>query len=307
MRALDPGAALLQSLSILKGFDLSAMGHNSADYLHHVIEAVKLAFADREQHYADPDFVNVPIDQLLSDRYGQLRAELISPLIANSELRPGDPLSENGLLAPARRFTPKPWGAGTVHVDVVDSEGNMVAATPSGGWLRSSEVIPRLGFLLSCRMMTFYLTPDNHPNVVAPFKRPRTTISPTLAFHDGRPWMAFGSMGGDQQDQWMLQFFLNRAVFGMSIQQAIEAAKFSSEHFPGFFAPHARVQNLVRIEPRIKSEVLRDLAVRGHQIEIAPDWSEGFLGAAGRDLKTGLFEAGCDPRVQKVKYSRPVR
>ncbi len=297
--AWTQGAALLQTLSILKNFDLGSMGHNSADYLHHVIEAVKLAFADREQYYGDPDVIDVPVEALLSDAYGARRSKLVSPDTANPDLRPGDPVGNRELLDPGSIFLPRPWGPGTVHVDVVDAEGNFVAATPSGGWLRSAEVIPGLGFALSCRMMTFYLGPDDHPNLVAPFKRPRTTLSPTLAYRDDKPWMAFGSMGGDQQDQWMLQFFLNRSVFGMTIQQAIEAPKFSSEHFPGFFAPHNCTPNLVRIEPRVGEGALKDLARQGHLIDVAPDWSEGFLNAAGRNPTTGLLEAGCDPRGPK--------
>jgi gamma-glutamyltranspeptidase/glutathione hydrolase len=186
-----------------------------------------------------------------------------------------------------------------VHVAAIDPEGNMASFTPSGGWLRSSPVIAALGFSLSNRMQTFYLGPAHHPNVVAPFKRPRTTISPSLAFRHGRPWMVWGSMGGDQQDQWMLQFFLNRTVFGMTIQAAIEAPKFSSEHFPGFFAPHDFFPNRLRIEPRVAREALDDLARRGHDLELAGDWSEGYLLAAERDPETGMMEAGCDLRGEK--------
>ena len=200
---------------------------------------------------------------------------------------------------PERRLEPQPWGAGTVHVDVADADGNMVAATPSGAWLKSAEVIGELGFPLSVRLLTFYLGPPNHPNLVAPRKRPRTTISPSMAARNGTPWMAFGSMGGDQQDQWQLQFFLNRAVFGMPAQDAIEAAKFSSEHFPGFFAPHVGVPNFVRVEPRVGMETVTALRRRGHEVEMAADWSEGYIGAAGRNLDTGLLEAGCDPRGTK--------
>jgi len=293
------GPALLQALSILKSFDLHSMEHNSADYLHCLIESIKLAFADREQFYGDPDHVTVPIDALLSDDYGRSRASLVDMSRANSELRPGDPSRSENLMHPEKRLEPQPWGAGTVHVDVADADGNMVAATPSGAWLKSAEVIGELGFPLSVRLLTFYLGPPNHPNIVAPHKRPRTTISPSMATRNGAPWMAFGSMGGDQQDQWQLQFFLNRAVFGMPMQDAIEAAKFSSEHFPGFFAPHVGVPNFVRIEPRVKIETINELRRRGHEVEIAADWSEGYIGAVGRNLDTGLLEAGCDPRGTK--------
>jgi gamma-glutamyltranspeptidase/glutathione hydrolase len=202
-------------------------------------------------------------------------------------------------LAKDKRFEVAPWGHGTVHVDVIDSEGNMVAATPSGAWIKSAEVIPALGFPLGNRLMTFYLEPEHHPNRVAPFKRPRTTISPSLALRGDKPWMVFGSMGGDQQDQWQLQFYLNRVLFGMTIQQAIEAPKLSSENFPGFFAPHDRFPNRVRIEPRVGGAVLQELEKLGHDIEVATDWSEGYLLAASYDPDTGVLEAGSDPRGPK--------
>ena len=149
------------------------------------------------------------------------------------------------------------------------------------------------------RLSNCYLGPAHHPNVVAPYKRPRTTISPSLVTKDGKPWMAFGSMGGDQQDQWQLQFLLNRILFGMNLQEAIEAPKFSSEHFPGFFAPHDFFLNRVRIEPAIGASVFEELGDRGHELDIAPGWSEGFLCAAERNLESGMMEAGCDPRGTK--------
>ena len=297
--AWDQGPALLQTLTILKRCDLKALGHNSADYLHALIEATKLAYADREQYYADPEQVEVPLAQLLSDDYGRLRHALIDFARASAEIRPGDPEHRKALLAVSERLGGKAWGPGTVHVDVIDRDGNMAAFTPSGGWIRSAEVIPALGFPLTCRMMTFYLAPSHHPNVVAPFKRPRTTISPSLAQRRGQAWMVFGSMGGDLQDQWQLQFFLNRYLFEMPLQQAIEAPKFSSEHFPGFFAPHDFIINRVRIEPRVDRAVLNELERRGHDLDIAPDWSEGFLLAAERHIESGVLEAGCDPRGAK--------
>jgi gamma-glutamyltranspeptidase/glutathione hydrolase len=294
----NQGPALLQSLSILKNFDLRALGHNSADYLHTTLEAIKLAFADREQYYGDPEQVAVPMETLLSDNYGALRAKLIGRA-ADAEIRPGDPLRGAALLPVDQRLGGAAWGPGTVHVDTMDAEGFTAAFTPSGGWIRSSEVIPALGFPLSMRLSNCYLEPAHHPNIVAPFKRPRTTISPSLVMKDGKAWMAFGSMGGDQQDQWQLQFLLNRLVFGMSLQEAIEAPKFSSEHFPGFFAPHDFYLNRVRLEPAIGSSVFEELRDHGHELDIAPAWSEGFLCAAERNLETGMLEAGCDPRGTK--------
>ena len=192
----------------------------------------------------------MPADALLSDAYGKLRAGLVGER-ADGEIRPGDPGHNAALLPVSQRFGGAAWAPGTVHVDAMDCEGFSAAFTPSGGWLRSSEVIPALGFPLSMRLSNFHLGPAHHPNIVAPFKRPRTTISPSLATKDGKAWMAFGSMGGDQQDQWQLQFLLNRLVFGMPMQRAIEAPKFSSEHFPGFFAPHEFFLNRVCVEPAV--------------------------------------------------------
>lgn len=293
------GPAMLQSLSILAQFDLKSMGHNSAQYLHVLIEAIKLAFADREQYYGDPDQTLVPAEALLSAEYGRQRAALIDLGRANDALRPGDAWKNAALLPADERFTPQPWGAGTVHVDAVDAAGNMASFTPSGAWLASAPVMPALGFPLSSRMMTFYLAPANHPNVVAPFKRPRTTLTPSLAFKHGKPWMTFGTMGGDQQEQWSLQFFLNRVVFGMTLQEAIEAAKLSSDHFPGFFAPHDHFPQHVRIEERVGKKACDELRRRGHLVDVAPDWSEGFLSAAQIDPDSGILEAGCDPRGSK--------
>jgi len=294
----NQGPVLLQSLAILKNFDLRGLGQNSAEYIHLLLEAMKLAFADREQFYGDPLQVAVPIDTLLSDAYGAMRAKLIDDR-ANREIRPGDPFHNAPLLPASERLGGAAWGPGTVHVTAMDADGLTAAFTPSGGWLRASPVIPALGFPLSMRLSNCYMEPSNHPNVVAPFKRPRTTISPSLVMKDGKPWMAFGSMGGDQQDQWQLQFLLNRLVFGMPVQEAIEAPKFSSEHFPGFFWPHDFFLNRVRIEPGVGEAVLGALRARGHELDIAPAWSEGFLCATERNLETGVLEAGCDPRGTK--------
>ena len=295
----NQGPVMLQALAILESYDLKGMGHNSENYLHWTTEAFKLAFADREQYYGDPMQVDVPMTELLSKDYSLMRAALVDPEKANSELRPGDPKRKLALLPIEERLGGASWGPGTVHVDVIDGDGNMVAFTPSGGWLKSAEVVPPLGFPLGNRLMTFYLKPNHHPNIIAPFKRPRTTISPSLAFRNNTPWMVFGSMGGDQQDQWQCQFFLNRVLFGMSIQEAIEAPKFSSEHFPGFFAPHDRFPNLIRIEPKFSQKILDGLTRRGHQVEVGADWSEGYLAAAARDPVSGVLEAGCDPRGPK--------
>jgi gamma-glutamyltranspeptidase/glutathione hydrolase len=290
----NQGPALLQALSILKNFDLHGMGHNSAAYLHTVIEAVKLAWADREQFYADPDFIRVPIDTMLSDAYGAKRAILVDEA-ASLAMRPGDPWRDGALLPEDERLGGKAWGAGTVHVDAMDQAGNACAATPSGAWIRHAEVVPALGFPLGTRLSNCQLA-QGFPNVVAPYKRPRTTISPSLAMKGDQPWLAFGGMGGDQQDQWQLQFYLNRCVFDMTLQQAIEAPKFSSEHFPAQFHPHEWALNRVRIEPDVGAETLAGLRQAGHDLDVGPSWTEGFLCATERNPHSGMLEAGCDPR-----------
>jgi gamma-glutamyltranspeptidase/glutathione hydrolase len=289
------GPAELQTVALMWPY-LKDMKPGSADHCHLLIEAMKLAFADREQYYGD---TFVPGDVLLSPDYTSQRATLIDMRRSNKELRPGDARRNAPLLPEDERFTPKDWGGGTVHVDAVDAKGNMASFTPSGAWIMSSEVIPALGFPLSVRMMTFYLEPAHHPNVVAPGKRPRTTLTPSLAFKGGKPWMTFGTMGGDNQGQWLLQFLVYRAAFGMTLQDAIEAPRLSTEHFPGFFAPHRGEPNRVRIEPRFGVKVIDELRRRGHDIELAPDWSEGFVSGAQIDEASGLLEAGCDPRGSK--------
>ena len=293
------GPAELQALAILWQYDLKGIGFGTPEYCHLLIEAMKLAYADREQYYGDPSQTRVPGEVLLSDEYTRRRAALIDLRHASRELRPGDARRNAALLPEDEKLTPKDWGAGTVHVDAVDAKGNMASFTPSGAWISSAEVIESLGFPLSVRMMTFYLGPAHHPNVVAPGKRPRTTLTPSMAFRHGKPWMAFGSMGGDNQGQWLLQFYLCRAAFGMSIPEAIEAPRLSSEHTPGFFAPHASEPNRVRIEPRFGQNVIGELRRRGHDLDIAPDWTEGFVSCAAFDEDTGLIEAGCDPRGAK--------
>lgn len=296
------GPVFLQILRLLDGFDLAAFGHNSADYIHLWVEAAKLAYADREHYYADPEQVPVPMDALLSEEYNTLRRDLIDKNRADLKLRPGDPRRGQALLPEPEVWQPQSWGQGTVHVAVADQYGNLAAFTPSGGWISGNEVMPALGFPLTTRLQTFYLL-EGHPNVVAPRKRPRTTLSPSLVFKQGRPWMAFGTMGGDQQDQWTSQFFLNRVVFGMSLQEAIEAPKLTCDHFPGTFHPHAAFPGQVRLEGRIPQETAAELARRGHRIVWAPDWSAGYICAVARNPNQ-VLEAGADPRGQKA-YAFP--
>jgi gamma-glutamyltranspeptidase/glutathione hydrolase len=291
------GPVFLQQLRLLEGFDLRAMGHNSADYVHTVVEAAKLAFADREAYYADPAFTPVPLDDLLSKPYAELRRALIDSRAASLEQRPGDPIAMRPLRNGAAEA--RAWGAGTVHTCAADRDGNLIAITPSGGWIPSSPVIDSLGFPLGTRMQTFYLD-ERHPNALAPRKRPRTTLSPSLAMRAGEPWLAFGTPGGDQQDQWTLQFFLNVVEFGMNLQEAIEAPKFSTAHFPSSFYPHAALPGVVRIETRIDERVRAELESRGHRLDLRSAWSEGYVLAVERDAESGVMRAGADPRGQLV-------
>jgi gamma-glutamyltranspeptidase/glutathione hydrolase len=294
------GPVFLQQLAILEGYDLKGIGHNSADYIHTVVETMKLAFADREQYYGDPDFVDVPLAGLLSKEYAANRRALIDPRRASLEQRPGNPRTGAALLEGEEIFAARNWGPGTVYVTVVDKERNMASFTPSGAWIPSSPVIDGLGFPLGTRVQTFYLDP-RHPNALMPGKHPRTTLTPTLVMRNGAPCMVFGTPGGDQQDQWTLQFFLNVVEFGMEVQDAIEAPRFSTAHFPSSFYPHNAAPGLLRVEDRIAAEVRRELETRGHKVEVKEDWSEGDVLSICVDLERGILRGGADPRGEQSK------
>jgi gamma-glutamyltranspeptidase / glutathione hydrolase len=289
------GPVFLQQLRLLEGYDLQALGHNTAAYIHLVTEAAKLAFADREAYYGDPDFGHVPIQALLSEAYTAARRTLIDPNHAALELRPGDPVSGKPLRSGQGPLVGREWQRGTVHVAVVDRHRNLVAATPSGAWLSGSPVVEGLGFPLTSRLQVFYLD-QHHPNALAPRKRPRTTLTPSLVLRDGKPFMAFGTMGLDQQDQWTLQFFLNVVEFGMPLQDAIEAPKFSSKHFPSSIYPHTAEPGVLRVEGRVPYEVRRILQAKGHQLIIQPDWLEGYVVGVQVDPDHGVLYGGADPR-----------
>jgi len=301
------GPAFLQQLALLRSIDIGATDPVGADFVHTVVEAAKLAFADREAYYGDPDFVTVPMDALLSDAYTAERRKLIGAE-ASLALRPGGipgHLAEVDHSAAERAHASHAGsgeptvsrlgavGGDTCHVDVIDRHGNMVSATPSGGWLQSSPVIPELGFCLGTRGQMFWLKPGL-PNSLAPRKRPRTTLSPSFALREGKPWMAFGTPGGEQQDQWSLIMFLRMVHHRMNIQQAIDAPSFHSEHWPSSFWPRAARPGRLVIEGRYPDAVLQDLLARGHLAEKGEDWSEGRLSAARRE--GDLMLAGANPR-----------
>ena len=289
--AWTQGPVFLQQLTLLEGFDLAAMGHNSADYLHTLIECAKLAFADREAHYGDPKIDDVPFDRLLSKAYADERRVLVGER-ASLEMRPGDagggfPAyatidvaddNRRALQVAAREVRDLGLGhahvGDTTHLDAVDREGNMVAATPSGGWLGTSPVIRGLGFPIGTRGQMFYLNPAR-PNALAPRKRPRATLTPSLVMRNDEPFMVFGTPGGDGQDQWTLQFFLNFVHFGMNLQEALDAPTVHSVHFPSSFYPREAYPGRMVAEGRIASEVLAELEQRGHEVEVTGDWSNG--------------------------------
>ncbi|MFB3883427.1 MAG: gamma-glutamyltransferase family protein [Armatimonadota bacterium] len=295
------GPVFLQQLNLLEGFDLRALGHNSAEYVHTVIECAKLAFADRNAHYADPQFVEVPLDRLLSKSYADERRRLIDPNRASLEDRAGDLPSGRRLQPPAPADSwPASFTGDTTKCEAADRLGNMISITPSGGWFSASPVIPGLGFPLGTRGQMFELDPS-HPNSLHPGKRPRTTLTPTLATLDGRPWLAFGSPGGDCQDQWALLFFLNHVDFGMGLQQAIDVPTFHTVHFRNSFYPRAAFPGRMVVEGRIGEEVRRALQARGHEVDVAGDWSNSNTIVVCRDADSGLLSAAATPR--NVSYA----
>ena len=312
------GPAFLQQLALLPP-ELPAYG--SADYVHLLIEGCKLAMADREAWYGDAGEEAVPLGELLSADYNAARRELIGEK-ASHELRPGSPGGRTPRLSGhARVVAPQesgfdPMGAGeptvvrvaadggtrgdTCHLDVVDRWGNMIAATPSGGWLQSNPVVPELGFPLGTRLQMAWLEPGL-PNSLAPGRRPRTTLTPSIALRDGVPVLAFGTPGGDQQDQWQLHFFLAlatraKARGGLDLQGAIDAPNWHNDSFPGSFYPRGMRPGSVTVESRMDATVVEELRRRGHDVTVGDAWSEGRLCAVARDPAAGILSAAANPR-----------
>jgi gamma-glutamyltranspeptidase/glutathione hydrolase len=313
------GPVFGQQLRLLEALDLHRESPRSAQWIHLITEAAKLAFADREAWYGDdPD---IPLATLHSRDYAGARAGLVGET-ASLELRPGAPDGRTPRLA---RLLPQTadgmLGAGeptlatststataraedtttadgavrgdTCHLDAVDRWGNFVSATPSGGWLQSSPVIPALGFPLGTRAQMFYLEPGL-PNSLRPGVRPRTTLSPSLALRDGQPWLSFGTPGGDQQDQWQLAFFADLVHSGCGLQEAIDAPMFHTDHFPSSFYPRDAHPGQVQIEDRIDSDVVAELTRRGHRVVRPGPWSLGRLSAVARD--GDVLRAAANPR-----------
>ncbi|HJS32052.1 MAG TPA: gamma-glutamyltransferase family protein [Alphaproteobacteria bacterium] len=322
---------LLQVLALLKGFDIAAMDTVGADFVHTLVEAKKLAYLDRDAYYGDPNFVDVPLATLLSDAYNDERRKLIGDT-ASLEFRPGRPdgreprlpnveaaaVAAAGVGEPTRveremvesydrsggavglaasRAARGPAEGDTCHLDVIDRFGNMVAATPSGGWLQSSPIIPSLGFCLGTRAQMFWLDPDV-PSALNPGRRPRTTLTPSLALKDGKPYLAFGSPGGDNQDQWIVQFFLRHVEHKLNLQAAIDAPQLQCDHWQNSFYPRTASPGKIILEGRFPNATVDELRRRGHDVQITGDWALGRNCAAAKDGE--VLRAAATPRLQQA-------
>jgi gamma-glutamyltranspeptidase/glutathione hydrolase len=298
------GPALLQMLALLEPVDLKALGHNTPAYAHLVTEAMKLAFADRDRYYGDPRFVRVPIETLLSPAYNAERRRLISDDHAWPEMPPPGripgfdhaPATRSAASAAARAEASPVLPGDTSYVCVVDAKGNVMSATPSdASW--ESPVIPGLGFCPSSRGCQSWAVPG-HASAVAPGKRPRLTPNPALARRGTTWFMPFGAPGGDLQPQGMLQVFLNHTVFGMNVQEAIDAPRFVSHSFPGSFEPHPYHPGRLDVERGVGAATGEALAARGHKVEWLPDLSIGTAGVCAivADHEAGILYGGADPR-----------
>jgi gamma-glutamyltranspeptidase/glutathione hydrolase len=307
------GPVMLQTLRLLARIDVAAMDPLGPELVHTLVEALKLGFADREAFYGDPDVVDVPLATLLSTAYADERRGLIGPR-ASMELRPGNigdaqerirrvlamagkekPLGPGGG-EPTFAALPPEWGD-TVHLDVVDAAGNMISATPSGGWLQGSPVVPGLGFPISTRGQMCWLE-DGHPTTLRPGTRPRITLSPTLVTRDGEPWLAIGTPGGDQQEQWTLTVLLRLVHHRMSLQQAIDAPMFQSRHVVQSFHPRTFESGRVVIEERFPTATRAELEARGHLLTVEGPWALGRVCAVGR--WGGFLRAAATPRLMQA-------
>jgi gamma-glutamyltranspeptidase/glutathione hydrolase len=296
------GPALVETLNMLEGFELKKMGHNTPDYIHTLAEALKLAMADRDRYYGDPNFVKIPMTELLSKEYATLRRPLIDDMRASLAQQPGDPTNMKAVLASAGqtigRASTVPEierGNDTTCVNVVDKDGNLFSATPSGAWL-PAVVAGDTGVLMGQRLQSA-LTDENSPNVVAPGKRPRITLTPTLVLKGGQPFMVLSTPGGDNQDQALLQVLLNIVEFDMNPQEAVEAPRFDTQHYVSSFDDHEFLPGSLNIESRVSLKTIQALSQKGHKVKVQSEW--GTLSAPTvivYDLKTGAAAAGADPR-----------
>jgi len=293
------GPVMIETLNLLEGYDLRAMGHNSPQYIHTLVEAIKLAFADRDRYYGDPKFSKIPEKILLSKEYAAERRKLIDPNHASMEERPG---AFGGPLPMPATTESTIAARDTTCVNVVDKARNMFSATPSGGWL-PSVIAGDTGLAMSERMQTFVLTPG-HPNELAPGKRPRVTLSPLIVLREGQPFLAMSTPGGDLQDQTLLQVFLNIVEFNMSPQEAIEAPRFDSAHMYTSFDFHAFLPGRLNIERRIPQATIEKLVAMGHKVTVVGDWANLSAPTAIRMTADGVLHGGADPRRSRFIYGR---
>lgn len=301
------GPTMVETLNMLEGFDLKKMGHNSPAYIHTLAEALKLAFADRDRYYGDPNFVKIPMAELLSKDYAALRRPLIDQQHASLAQQPGDPLNKKAVLASAvqtiGRASTVPdieRANDTTCVNVIDRDGNMFSATPSGAWL-PAVVAGDTGVLMGQRLQSA-LTDPNSPNVVAPGKRPRITLSPTLVLKNGEPFMVLSTPGGDNQDQALLQVLLNIIEWDMNPQEAVEAPRFDTQHYVSSFDDHEFLPGSLNVESRVGLKTIQELSNRGHKVKTQGDW--GTLSAPTVIIynpKSGVVAAGADPR--RTRYA----
>jgi gamma-glutamyltranspeptidase/glutathione hydrolase len=282
------GPVGLQQLALLQGFDLADL--STAELVHVVVECGKLAFADRDALYGDAE--DVPLETLLSTQYNDERRMLVGD-DASGEYRSGLGHLPSVPAAEATLGSGEP-DIGTVHLDIADRFGNMISATPSGGWLHSSPVIPALGWPLGTRAQMFWLE-EGLPSSLRPGTRPRTTLCPGLALRQGEPYLAWGTPGGDQQEQWALHVFLRHVDLGMNLQEAIDAPEFHTDHLISSFFPRGFAPKSLALESRFDSRTIRELQRRGHDVSLWPAWSAGRVTAVARE-GDGLLRAGANPR-----------
>ena len=302
------GPTELIALNLLEGYDLKGLGHNSADYIHTSAEAVKLAMADREKYLGDMDFIKIPYENLLSKDYARERRKLIDPKKASLELRPGSP-EKSVLKVPGDRPLPINLGGDASHygdtsyIAVVDKERNMVSFEPSlHSIFGTGVVMGDTGLIFNCRGDYYSLVPGE-ANALEPGKRPRSTLQSTLVMKDGQPYMILGSPGGDDQVMRTMQTLLNILDFGMNVQQAIEAPRWSTSSFPASPFPHTMHPGDLEVEARIPAIVQRELIARDHKLHVAEPWSLGSNAAIMIDAKTGVLSAGADPRVEAYAWA----
>ncbi len=299
------GPAMLETLNILEGYDLRSMGFNSADYIHTVTEALKLAYADRDTYYGDPKFNHIPEETLLSKAYAAQRRKEIGPM-ASMDFLPGVINGKRGrhpteMDIARTKIDDALMESDTTCVDAIDKDGIVFSATPSGAWL-PAVVAGDTGIALTERAQQFILVPGS-PNELEGGKRPRVTLSPTIVTEQGKPFLALSTPGGDNQEQSLIQLFFNVVEFGDNAQEAVEAPRFQTRHLVSSFDNHAWNRGDLLLDERISSTVAAELAARGHKVGIRSRWASGAAPVMIRIMPDGVIEAGADPYGYRVAHA----